>query len=513
MDLGHVIERAGEQFGSRVLLTDSDGSMTFGDFEARTRLLAAALAARGLHRGERVALLLPNGGRLLEMLYGVIRAGLVAVPINTNRVRDLRDVLDDAGARLLCTTVTMAAAADVPANLEVIVLPEGDGGRPTASILSDGGPVTAGPSARCRDEDLAVLLYTSGTTGAPKGVMLSHANWLYAALGLVLALEVRADDVALLSTPVVHASGFLFLAHLLRGGRVVILSRWHPAEFLAALAEQRATTAFLVPTMLYGLLDDQCLAGADLSSLRVLYYSSAPIDPRRLRAALDVVGPRLAQSYGLIEAPMPATVLDIADHARILRSREAQRLLSSAGREFILAETAVVNEAGLALPRNEVGEVVVRGPHVMLGYWKKPRETDTVLRDGWLRTGDSGYRDCEGYLYLTDRKTDIIISGGVTVSAGRVERVLADHPAVSEVAVVAAPDDYWGEVPAAIVVPRPGVRLSSEQVLEYARTRLSGPDRPKRAILENSLPRNENGKLLRRQLRERLWQGRPRRVN
>jgi acyl-CoA synthetase (AMP-forming)/AMP-acid ligase II len=476
--------------------------------------VARALLDQGVQPGQRVALALPNGLPMLELLYGIIRAGLIAVPIDIRRAAGLAAVVEDAEARLVFVQ-SDHTSIEVGPDVEVIDLAGQELGEEAdldvlirSSVRGDARADAIG----IPPHDVAVMLYTSGTTGEPKGVMLSHENWFYAALGLVLALDLMPDDVGLLSTPLTHASGFLFLALLLRGGRSILLRRWDPGEFLEAFAARRATTTFMVPTMLYGLLDTPEIRRMDFDSLRVLYYSSAPIDRDRLTSAIEVFGSRLTQSYGLIEAAMPASVLDRSDHERMAVSR-SEDLLASAGREFLLSEIAIVDPDCSPVSDQGTGEILVRGPHVMRGYWKHGEASSDVLTDGWLRTGDFGYRDAEGYLYLTDRRADVIVSGGSTVSASRIERALAGHPAVRDVAVVAGPDDYWGEIPVAVVVPRESDSLQPAELLEYARSALSAAERPRRVVIERELPRNENGKLLRRQLRERFWLGRQRRIH
>jgi acyl-CoA synthetase (AMP-forming)/AMP-acid ligase II len=409
VDLGRVIERASEQFGGRILLTDRDRGrvITFAEFEQSTRSLAQAFAARGLRPGHRVAIALPSSVALLTLLYGALRAGLVAVPLDIRRADTIEYIIADSGAQLLCASEAVASSIEPGSQVDVIVCPDApqaDVEHALVQMVAQGERTDPDfPLTARSDDDVAVLLYTSGTTGDPKGVMLSHRNWFYAALGLIIALELSDDDVAVLTMSLAHASGFLFLAQLIRGGRAVLLPRWEPSEFLTAFVREHATTSFLVPTMLYGLLDCADLPRTDLSTLRVLYYSSAPVNPERLRSALGAFGGRLAQSYGLLEAPMPATVLDRADHQRLAASTADERLLSSAGKEFLLAETAIVDTAGNPVPSGSVGEIMVRGPHVMRGYWNQPEATRQVLHHDWLHTGDLGYRDSDGYLYLTDR--------------------------------------------------------------------------------------------------------------
>ena len=512
MDIGEIVRRAGARFGPRPLVADRSVQRTYAEFEDRTARLAAGLLQQGFRSGDRIGIALPQRVAFLEAVYGVLRAGLVAVPLSWRlHPRELAAVVEDAGLSLLFVEADLAGlrtglvtGGQAPCH---VVAREEDG-EPFAELLA---------AERCElprrsADDLAVLLYTSGTTGKPKGVMLNHSNWLYAGLGLVLALDLEADDVAVLSTPLSHAAGFVFFAHLLRGGRAVLLPAWDPEAFLEAMAREGGTITFFVPTMLYGLLDHPSFTAARLTSLRTLYYSSAPVSPARLREAVRARGPRLVQSYGLIDAPMPSAVLDRLDHARLL-DPDGERLAASAGREFLLAELRVVNERGEEAHCGEVGEVVVRGPHVARGYWRQDALNARAVRDGWLYTGDLAYRDADGYLFLVDRKHDAIITGGLNVYPREIEEVLAAHPGVDEVVVLGAPDDYWGEAPVAMVVARAGWEPNADDLLAFCRERLPGYKRPRRIEIVAELPRNSSGKIRRHQLREQLWQGHPRRVH
>ncbi|HEV7687245.1 MAG TPA: AMP-binding protein, partial [Acidimicrobiia bacterium] len=444
-----------------------------------------ALLASGLRSGDRVGVLLPNGIDGLVVFYALAKAGLIRVPLNVRETAsDHAYKLTDSGSRAV-----IAEGAD-------------DFGVPTVSVAFDSATLSSimacGPDAPCaipRHPDVPFRLgYTGGTTGRPKAVTLTmrceHAE--IASFLIDLLPDVRPGDRMLHAAPVVHASGAFVLPHLIRGATNVIMDRFDPGRFLEELERQAATATFLVPTMIAMVLDDPNVGSVKAPSLRRLCYGASPIAPALVERAMAAFGPKLAQTYGQAEAPMAITCLQPDEHDRI----------GSAGRPYTLVEVRVVDDSGQPLPAGEEGEVVTRGQHIFAGYWNRPADTAEVIRDGWVHTGDVGVFDDEGFLYLRDRKSDMIISGGYNVYPREVEDVLVSHPAVREAAVVGLPDERWGERVHAVVVLREDVAV--DDILEFVAGRMAGFKRPKSAEVwqEPSLPKSPAGKILRRTVRE-----------
>lgn len=483
MEIGDLLRRAAARFGDAPAVTCGERTLTFKEFDSATDRLGNALLRRGLTPGDRVGVLMPNGIDGLLAYYALAKAGLVRVSLN---VRDTADDhafrLRDSGCRAL-----IGERADPAAAVEMFFGPD-DLARMTADE----------PAARCevpRDAEAPYRLgYTGGTTGPPKAVTLSmrseHAEITNYLLDLVP--DIGLDDVMVHAAPVTHASGSFFLPHLIRGAHNVVLPSFEPGLLLEELQRRRAATTFLVPTMLAMVLDEPNVADVRLPALRRLCYGASPIAPAVAARAQEVFGPVLAQTYGQSEAPMTITLLRPDEHDRV----------GSAGRPYTMVEVRVVDAADREVPAGESGEVVARGQILMSGYWNRPEETAQTLRGGWLHTGDIGRFDEDGYLYLLDRRNDVIISGGFNVYPREVEDVLLEHPQVREAAVVGIPDDRWGEVVQAVVATRGPVDPSA--VLEWSRPLLAGYKRPRALHVRDDLPKSPAGKILRRAVREEL---------
>lgn len=483
MEVGEIIRRAAQRFGPNPSLVCGERVLTFTDLDKATDRVGNALLGSGLRPGDRVGVLLPNGIDGLVVFYALAKAGLVRVPLNVRETpSDHAFKLTDSGSRA------------------VIAEKEDDFGVATVSACFDTATLTSvmacGPDVPCavpRHPDVPFRLgYTGGTTGRPKAVTLTmrceHAE--IASFLIDLLPDVRPGDRMLHGAPVVHASGAFVLPHIIRGATNVIMERFDPARYLEELERQRATATFLVPTMIAMILEEPNVKDVRAEALRRLCYGASPIAPALVERAIDAFGPKLAQTYGQAEAPMAITCLQPDEHDRI----------GSAGRPYTLVEVRVVDGDDRPLPPGSEGEVVTRGQHIMAGYWNRPSETAEVIRDGWVHTGDIGVLDDEGFLYLRDRKSDMIISGGYNVYPREVEDVLVSHPAVREAAVVGVPDDRWGERVHAVVVLRTPVPL--DDILAYAGERIARFKRPRSGeVWETSLPKSPAGKILRRDVR------------
>jgi len=436
VQIGDLIRRAGRQFGAAPALIDGERVLTFADVDDLTDRLGHALLARGLQAGDRVAVLMPNGIDGVVAYYALAKAGLVRVPLNARETpHEHAYKIDDSQARGLVYD------GDAPAEVEHMI---------TTAELSDLiGASVSGPCDVRRDQDAPLrLAYTGGTTGKPKAVVLTTRSELAEVANFLVDLlpNLRPDSVMLHAAPITHGSGAFFLPHLVKGAAQVIVPKFSPAAFLEAAQKHRATSTFMVPTMIAMLLEEPATASADLA-LERLCYGGAPIATTVLQHGIDLLGPVFAQLYGQAEAPLAITCLQPWEHT--------PERLASAGKPYTFVEVDVRDREGRSLGVDEVGEVLTRGPHTMDRYWRRPEASaETQEPDGWLHTGDIGRFDADGYLYLLDRRHDVIISGGFNVYPREVEDALLAHPAVVEAAVVGLPDAKWGERVTAAVVLR-----------------------------------------------------------
>ncbi|MEJ2890563.1 class I adenylate-forming enzyme family protein [Actinomycetospora aeridis] len=489
MQIGDLIRRAARWYGERPCLVAEDRTVSFDEFDTLTDRLGHALLARGLAPGDRVAVLVPNGIDGVVVYYALAKAGLVRVPLNARETaHELAFKIEDSQARAL------VVAGEPPAPVEITI---------DAAELP--GMIAGAPDGPCdvrRDPGAPLrLAYTGGTTGKPKAVVLTTRSELAEVDNFLVDLlpNLRPDSVMLHAAPITHGSGAFFLPHLIKGAANVVLPRFTAAAFVDAAARHRATTTFMVPTMIAMLLEDPRLADADLA-LERLCYGGAPIATTVLQRGIDVLGPVFAQLYGQAEAPLAITCLQPWEHT--------PERLTAAGKPYTFVEVDIRDTAGRSLGVDEVGEVLTRGPHTMDHYWRRPEATaETIEPDGWLHTGDIGRWDADGYLHLLDRRHDVIISGGFNVYPREVEDALLAHPAVSAAAVVGLPDETWGERVAAAVVTRTPVDAS--ELVEYCAGRLAGFKRPRAVEIWADLPTSAVGKSLRREVRDRMTAAAP----
>lgn len=484
MQIGDLIRRAGRNFASAPALIEGDRVVSFAEFDDLTNRLANALLGRGLAPGERVAVLLPNGIDGVVVYYALAKAGLVRVPLNTRETDpELAYKIDDSQARVLIHDGRVPAATDIA--IEAASL---------GKVIRD---ASATPCTIERDQEAPLrLAYTGGTTGKPKAVVLTTRSELAEVSNFLVDLlpDLHPGTVMLHAAPITHGSGAFFLPHLVKGAASVIVPKFSPAAFLEAAVRHGADNTFMVPTMVSMLLEEPATADAGLS-LQRLCYGGAPISSTVLQRAQDTLGPVMTQLYGQAEAPLAITCLQPYEHV--------PHRLSSAGKPYTFVEVDVCDKDRSSLPPGEVGEVLTRGPHTMSRYWRRPEATaETIEPDGWLHTGDIGRMDADGYLYLLDRRHDVIISGGFNVYPREVEDVLLSHPDIVEAAVVGLPDEKWGERVTAAVVTRAAAQ--PDELLDYCTGRLAGFKRPRAIEVWPDLPKSPVGKSLRRAVRERL---------
>ncbi|SER59014.1 long-chain acyl-CoA synthetase [Azotobacter beijerinckii] len=507
MNLAQLLARSARTFPERpAVMVGTRPLHTYAGLAARAARLAGFLRRNlRLEAGDRVAIYMSNCPEYLECLYGMLWAGLVAVPINAKlHPREASYILADAGARLACVSRDLAdglGACLAGEGPELPVLMPGD------SLYIYAVSALAIPVQERAPDDLAWLFYTSGTTGKPKGVMLSHRNLLAMTSCFFMDVDpVAEEDVAVYAAPLSHGAGLYSFPYVLRACRHVIpeSGRFEPDELIALAGRIGRLAMFAAPNMMKRLVAGVKHAGTDPSGFRTLIYGGGPMYAEDIIEALEVMGPRFVQIYGQGESPMTITALSRAVLADRSEPTWASRI-ASVGVAQSLVEVRIVDAEGRPLANGEVGEVVVRGETVMSGYWRLPEASAAVLRDGWLWTGDMGTMDSHGFVTLKDRSKDVIISGGSNIYPREVEELLLSHPAVREVSVVGRRDPEWGEVVVAFVVAESDATgLGADELDRYCLERISRFKRPKDYRFVDELPKNNYGKVLKTALRNLL---------
>lgn len=481
----------------------------FDTLDTHVNAVANALLASGVTKGDRIAYLGKNSDLAVELTLGAARAGVVFVPVIWRLASpEVERILEDSGARMLFVEPAFAGngkQAEQRGLAVVLMAEEAAYGWSSFTAWRDSASSTT-PPVHVTPEDLVLLLYTSGTTGTPKGVMLSHANGTSLRAGLLEAgidwVAAGADEAVLVAMPYGHIAGVGSVLNAVQAGQeMVILAEFDPGEVLKAIQTHRIPRLFLVPAAIRLLLDHPDQPHTDLSSVRVLGYGASPIPIELLRRTISLLGCGLTQFYGMTETWGTVVALPPEDHRPGNLSR-----LSAAGKALPGVELRILDTDGRELPVGATGEVAIRSAANTRGYWNRPEETRRALTsDGWLRTGDAGRRDHDGYLFILDRVKDMIISGAENVYPAEVESAIYGHPDVADVAVIGVPDPVWGEAVKACVVLRAGACPDAASVIAWARERIAGFKCPKTVDFVESLPRNPSGKILRRQLREPYW--------
>jgi len=509
MNVLYALRRARRFHGDAIAAYDGERAITYAQFAERVARVANALREMGVRRGDRVAVLMLNSVRYFELYHATALAGAIIVPLNIRwNQPDIVFSLADSGSRVLVVDdyfarMQPALSAALP---ELTYLFAGNGPCPAgmmdyeahASAASSVFPEEPDPD----EDDLVGLFYTSGTTGGPKGVMLTHKNVCANALFSTVVMAISPDWIYLHAAPMFHlADAGIVYSVVMQGGANCFLPAFDPEACLRAIQQYRVTCTVLLPTMLNFLLNHPAIDQYDTSSLRTVLYGASPMPLDILRRAQARLKCQFGQAYGLTEASPVLTFLAPEDH--IFDGADEQFApVKSAGRPVLGVEVRVVDAMDREVPVGEVGEVVARGANVMKGYWNQPAITADTLRGGWLHTGDMGAFDARGYLYILDRKKDMIKPGGENVYSPEVESVIASHPDVLEVAVIGVPDEQWTEAVKAVVVRRPGGTVTERELIDYCRTRMTHFKCPRTVDFMESLPKGGTGKLQKNVLRE-----------
>ncbi|MBF8739786.1 AMP-binding protein [Pseudomonas guariconensis] len=515
MNLGKITSRSARYWPERLAVIDRDTRLTFAQLEQRTNQLASALLAQGINPGEHVAILAANRVELVEAEIAFYKTGMVKVPVNARLSLDeVIQILNDSCSVALIAEPSFAQAlierrAAVPALRLIVALGEQGGDVTYPALLRQGSaePIACDPD----DDALAVLHYTSGSSGVLKAAMLSVGNRKALIRKSIASPTRRAahGDVMAHVGPITHASGMQLMPLLAVGACNLLLERYDDQLLLETIQRERVTRLFLVPAMINRLVNFPGVERFDLSSLRLVMYGAAPMAPALVKRAIEVFGPILAQGYGAGETCSLVTVLTEQDH---LCEDGDFRRLASCGRCYFETDLRVVNEDFQDVRPGEIGEIVVKGPDIMQGYWRAPQLTAEVMRDGYYLSGDLATVDEQGYVFIVDRKKEMIISGGFNIYPTEVEQVLYSLPQVFEAAVVGVPDEQWGEAVRAVVVLKPGMVLSERDIIDHCAQTLAGFKKPRAVDFVSELPKNPNGKVVRRLVRDAYWQHSERRI-
>ena len=500
MNVGYVLVNSAAKFPNKEAIISDQGRMTYSTFEDRVSRLAGAMRAAGISRGDRVALLFYNGAPFVETYFASIRIGLVATPINFRFVgQEILYLLNDSGAVALFhgpefLSVVEDVRQQCPA-LRLVVSPQGKGDTlDYEEFLSKGEPCPT--DMKLSESDRCQLMYTSGTTGRPKGAMITHGNVLWNLVNTMLGREDRPGQVSVIVGPLYHTAALNnhLTIQIALGGKSVIISRFDPEELLRTIEREHVNVISGAPAFYHLLMQQPGAWKYDRSSITKCTAGADKLSQETKRKLLEFF-PNIDgvyDVYGCTETSPCITILTAAESARIH---------GSVGRALPFLQAAIMDEEGTLLEAGVVGELVCRGPNVMQGYHNQPQATVEAIREGWLHTGDLAYMDAEGFFYIVDRKKDMIVSGGENIYPRELEELLFCHPAVADVAVVGEPDEMWGETVKAVVVPKKGCQLCEQEIIDYCKAHLASYKKPRHVVFLEELPRNASGKVVKGKLR------------
>jgi acyl-CoA synthetase (AMP-forming)/AMP-acid ligase II len=504
MGVGNILRRSAFNNANKPALVFENQRMSYGELNQRVNCLANSLLQMGLLMGDRVAALLRNGCEFFEIYFACAKAGAIFVPINNLfKQKELMQVFKYIEPRFLIhddefSGIVQAILPDLKFLEFPIVLRGQSAGYENYGKLIDRGDGKE-PGVGVSDDDIVNIFLTSGTTGRPKGAMRTHRHDVINMMSSALELHIRHDDRALLLFPFYHITFADNLRHILMANTIVIRreGKFDPKQVLDMLATERITTCQFVPTMINAMLQVENLAKYDLSGLRLITYAASPMPLELLKKAMNKFTCQFVQMYGQTETGPCTTVLRPEDH--MLEGSEAQMSrLISAGRAALDYEIRIIDEMGNDVAAGEVGEIIVRSEAMTVGYWNLPEKTANTIKEGWLYTGDFGRFDEEGYVFIVDRKDDMIISGGKNIYPREIEEVIYTHEAVLEAAVIGVPDNYWGESVKAFVVLKEGMCATKDEIIDLCKKTIASYKKPRSVEFVQQLPKSPTGKILKR---------------
>lgn len=518
MLLGSLLTRNARRYPNKEGLIYKERRFTFAQLNERVNRMVDSLKRLGLVHGDHIAILAQNCNELMEMYFVAAKGGFVLVPLNYRlSPSELTYLINHSESIALFfeeeyeEMVNVSIKKNLKTVINYIIIGDEEPGMLNYEKLIQGGIDTEEDVNDFNENDLLCIIYTGGTTGLPKGVMLSHKNLLASALDCVLSMDVRSQDKSVYVLPLFHVSNWTIFGHMYMGATNIIIRKWDPEAVLKTIESEQATHINMVPTMVVMLLEAPGLNKYDTSTLRTISYAGSPMPVEVLKRGLKKFGSRFFQVYGLTEASPLVTYLPKEDH--VLEGDENRvKKLNSIGKEMINVHTKVVDQNGDPVSPGEVGEIIVNGDNVMMGYWHDPEQTVLALRNGWLHTGDLATVDEDNYIYIVDRSKDMIICGGENIYPKEVENVLYQHPAILEAAVIGVPDDVWGESVYACIVVRDGYSVNESEIIEFCKEHLASYKKPKKVEIVKELPKTSVGKISKVAMREKFWSGKDRRV-
>ena len=518
MLLGDLVQRNTKLFPEKIAVIFEDKRFTWAELNERVNRLANALLSLGAKRGDHVAVLSKNCHEYLETYFACARNATICTAINYRlSTRELHYVIDNSEAKIVLVSdeflETLEKIRPDLKNVEhyIVIGQTPEGMKSYDEIIA--AATALPPDVDQHEDDVVLQMYTSGTTGLPKGAMLSHRNLITNAIGCSFGMQFQPDDCLLMVAPLYHmAAGMTSLATIMQGGPILLHRDFNPIAILDDMEGGNVTVVLLIPVMINFLLQMPEVETRDFSNIRGIVYGASPMPVEVLRKAIEVFQCDFIQGYGQTESSAVLCVLRPEDHV-LDGTPEQLKRLASAGREIFGTEVRVVDEESNDVEPGQIGEVIGRGANVMKGYWNMPEASAETLRGGWLHTGDLGTVDEDGYVYILDRVKDMIISGGENVYSREVEEVLYMHPAIADAAVIGVPHEQWGESIRAIIVLREGKNAGEEEIIDFCRDKLAGYKRPRSIEFIDSLPRNLSGKVLKKVLREPYWGDQDRQVH
>jgi long-chain acyl-CoA synthetase len=517
MVVGDILCRNARRFGEKTAIVFGRHRFTWSDFNERVNRLCHGLLGSGLTKGNRVVLFSKNSHQFLETWFALAKTGLIGVTPNYRLGgKELSYIINDSEASALIVSKEYAETIrsilpDIPGVRHMIGIGE-DHRLPLDYETLIRGGMPEEPDVLVHENDIRLLMYTSGTTGVPKGAVWTHKSSITPYWDLIIAAHLKADDININILPLCLAGGNMTcMSFCLRGASNVILEEFDPVTIFETIEREQVTATTVVPTMIINLINHPDIVKYDLSSLKKIMYGSAPISADVLKQAMEAFKCDFVQCYGATETNAFSGYLLPEDHI-VYGSEKERRRLASCGKEAIWAEQRVVDENGNDVKKDQTGEIIIKGDGVIKEYWKAPEKTEATIKDGWWHSGDMAKVDEEGYIYIVDRRIDMIISGAINIYPREIENVLYSHPAVKEAIVIGVPDAEWGEVVKAVVQLKDGKTATEEEIINFCKTHLASYKKPKSIDFVEEFPLGTGGKILKRVVREQYWKGRERNV-